>query len=437
MASNDHKNKKDDKSDEIIICIVGLGYVGLPLAVAFGKQFKVIGFDLNKKRIEELKRNIDKTNELSEKDIKDSNIIFTDNPKEVSNANFIIAAVPTPVKDNKEPDLSFVESASRTIGQNLKKGSIVVFESTVYPGVTEDICVPIIEKNSGLRCGKDWKIGYSPERINPGDREHTIEKVIKVVSGMDKESLDKIAGVYSSIVKAGVYKAQNIKTAEAAKVIENIQRDLNIALMNELSLIFSRIGLNTKEVLDAAGTKWNFHRYHPGLVGGHCIGIDPYYMTYLAQRIGYDPKVILAGREINDSMAGHVAGLVVEGLKEAGKAIKGSKVLLMGLAFKENVPDIRNSKAKDIARILKEKGAEVIGFDPLLEKGIVKDSFGIENVDFESIKEVDAIVLVNSNKEFEKIGMKQIKSKMKKPVLVDVKNFYKNKVDDSVIYKGL
>ncbi|MCX6706553.1 MAG: nucleotide sugar dehydrogenase, partial [Candidatus Woesearchaeota archaeon] len=304
-------------------------------------------------------------------------------------------------------------------------------------GVTEDICVPIIEKASGLKCGKDWKIGYSPERINPGDKEHTIEKVIKVVSGMDRESLDKIAEVYSSIVKAGVYKAQNIKTAEAAKVIENIQRDLNIALMNELSLIFSRIGLNTKEVLDAAGTKWNFHKYYPGLVGGHCIGVDPYYLTYLAQKIGYDPKVILAGREINDSMAGHVADLVIEGLKEAGKAVKGSKVLLMGLTFKENVPDIRNSKAKDIVKILKEKGAEVIGYDPLLEKGTVKDSFGIENLDFDSIKEVDAIVLVNSNKEFEKIGIKQIRSKMKMPVLIDVKNFYKDKVDDSIIYKSL
>lgn len=422
---------------ETVICIVGLGYVGLPLAVEFSRHFKVIGFDLKKERIDQLKKGIDKTREVDEKELKRSNILFTTDPKEIGNANFIIAAVPTPITDDNVPDLSFVESASKVIGENISKGSIVVFESTVYPGVTEDVCAKIIEKESKLKCGKDWKIGYSPERVNPGDKEHTIDKIVKIVSGMDNESLNKIAETYSKIIKVGVHRAPNIKTAEAAKVIENIQRDLNIALMNELSLIFKRIGLNTKEVLDAAGTKWNFHKYYPGLVGGHCIGVDPYYLTYLAEKSGYKAKVILAGRETNNSMAAHVADLTIEGLKEAGKGVKGSKILMMGLTFKENVPDIRNSKAKDVIKILRSKGAEVIGCDLLLEKGTVNHSFGIENVGFSDIKDVDAIILVNAHNDFKKIDISQIKSKMSKPVLIDIKNMYKGKADRSIIYKSL
>jgi len=420
------------------ICIVGLGYVGLPLAAAFSRHFDVIGFDVKKERIEELKKGIDKTNEVSREELAKAKIDFTSEPSNIKKASFIIVAVPTPIhEDTKIPDLRYVESASKVVGENLAKGSMVVFESTVYPGVTEDICVPIIERFSKLKCGRDWKIGYSPERVNPGDKEHTIERIVKVVSGMDKESLEKIASVYSKVVKAGVHKAPNIKTAEAAKVIENIQRDLNIALMNELSLIFKKIGLNTKEVLDAAATKWNFHKYFPGLVGGHCIGVDPYYLTYRAQQLGYHPKVILAGREINDSMAFVVGDMVIDALKETGKNVKGSKVLIMGLTFKENVPDIRNSKAADVISHLRKNGADVIGCEPLLDKGIVKDHFNIENVDFDDVKEVDAVVLVNAHEQFKKISIDDIKKKMEKPVLVDVKNFYKEKVDDSFIYRSL
>lgn len=420
------------------ICIVGLGYVGLPLAVAFSKHFNVTGFDVKKERVEELKKGIDRTKEISKEELKKAKIEFTSDPTQIKKSNFIIVAVPTPIhEDTKIPDLKFVESASKVVGENLAKGSIVVFESTVYPGVTEDICVPIIEKYSKLKCGKEWKIGYSPERVNPGDKEHTIEKIVKVVSGMDKESLERIAKVYSTAIKAGVHKAPNIKTAEAAKVIENIQRDLNIALMNELSMIFKKLGINTKDVLEAAGTKWNFHKYFPGLVGGHCIGVDPYYLTYRAQQLGYDPKVILSGREINDSMAFVVGDMVIDALKQAGKNVKGAKILIMGLTFKENVPDIRNSKAADVISHLRKNGAEVIGCEPLLEKGIVKDHFNIENIDFNDVKEVDAVVIINAHEQFKKITIEDIKKKMKKPVLVDVKNLYYGKIDDSWIYRSL
>lgn len=420
------------------ICIVGLGYVGLPLAMAFSRHFNVTGFDVKKERVNELKKGIDKTNEISKEELKKAKIEFTSDPSQIKKSNFIIVAVPTPIhEDTKIPDLRFVESASKVVGENLSKGSIIVFESTVYPGVTEDICVPIIEKQSGLKYGKDWKIGYSPERVNPGDKEHTVEKITKVVSGMDRESLERIAEVYSAAIKAGVHKAPNIKTAEAAKVIENIQRDLNIALMNELSMIFKKLGINTKEVLEAAGTKWNFHKYFPGLVGGHCIGVDPYYLTFRAQQLGYDPKVILSGREINDSMAFVVGDMVIDALKQAGKNIKGAKILIMGLTFKENVPDIRNSKAADVISHLRKNGAEVIGCEPLLEKGIVKDHFNIENVDFNDVKEVDAIIIINAHEQFRKISIDMLKKKMKKPVLVDVKNLYYGKTDGDWVYRSL
>lgn len=433
------KNKEKNPKKEGNICIVGLGYVGLPLAVAFSRHFHVIGFDVKKGRIEELKKGIDITNEVEEKEIKKSGIKFTCDPKDISKSGFIIVAVPTPITAEKRPDLGFLESASKIVGENLSKNSIVVFESTVYPGVTEETCMPIIEKYSGLKCGRDWKIGYSPERINPGDKKHSVENIVKVVSAIDNESLEKISAVYSKIVKAGIHKAPNIKTAEAAKVIENIQRDLNIALMNELSIIFGRMGINTRDVLEAAATKWNFHKYHPGLVGGHCIGIDPYYLTYKAQQLGYSPKVILAGRDINDSMPEYIAEVVVESLRAAGKPPKNSKILLMGLTFKEDVPDIRNSKAKDLIRLLEGDGINVAGFEPLLKKGVIKNNFGIENVNFEDIKNIDCIVLVNAHKKFKGITLEMIKEKLGKGILIDIKNFYDRKKAEKlgIIYKSL
>ena len=356
------------------ICVVGLGYVGLPLAVAFGKKQHVLGFDVNKARIDSLGKGIDSTNETSFEDLKEADILFTDDPAKIKEYDFIIIAVPTPVNEARIPDLTAVKSASATVGKNLAKNAIVVYESTVYPGVTEDICLPILEDQSGLKCGVDFKIGYSPERINPGDKEHTINKIVKIVSGMDSETLEVVADVYSQIIDVGVFKASTIKTAEAAKVIENIQRDLNIALMNELSIIFNKIGLDTREVIDAACTKWNFNRYLPGLVGGHCIGVDPYYMTYLAIHLGIHPKVILAGRDTNDGMSKYVVERAIIELNKVGRVFKESKVLVMGLTFKQNVPDIRNSRAFDVIRHLRDFSINVVACDPLLEEGIISMS---------------------------------------------------------------
>lgn len=424
-----------------LVCVVGLGYVGLPLAVEFGKVMPVIGFDVNKKRIEELQKCVDNTDEIISSDIKNAKIEFTYDATRIKEADFIIVAVPTPVTASNVPDMKYVESASEVVGKNLSKDSIVVYESTVYPGVTEDICVPILEKNSGLKCGIDFKIGYSPERVNPGDKEHTIDKITKIVSGMDEESLNIIADVYSKIIRAGVFKAANIKTAEAAKVIENIQRDLNIALMNELSLIFSRMGIITKEVLDAAATKWNFHKYYPGLVGGHCIGVDPYYLTYKAQELGYDPDVILAGRKINNYMAKHVADLVVKALNNANKVIKQSTVLVMGLTFKENVKDARNSKALDVINYLKDFGVNVIACEPKLENELVQKAFNVKNYTFSAIDiNVDCVVLVSPHKEFKSISILKLKEIMgEKPALVDIKNFYDKNVAEKLgfIYYSL
>lgn len=376
------------------IAVVGLGYVGLPLLAEFGKLGKgtVTGFDVLEARIEALKRGEDGNNDLEESALKDVDATYSMDPGALREANFIIVAVPTPIGEAHQPDLSLVEAASWTVGENLSVGSIVVFESTVYPGVTEEVCVPILEKASGLKCGTDFKVGYSPERVNPGDREHTIDKVVKIVSGMDDVSLEIIASVYGSVCRAGVHKAPNIKTAEAAKVIENVQRDLNIALMNELSMIFHRIGISTHDVLDAAGTKWNFHRYTPGLVGGHCIGVDPYYLTYKAEALGYHPEVILAGRRINDSMGAHVGQLVIRGLVEAGKVVQGSRVLIMGLTFKPNVRDIRNSKVADMIRELNTFGVHVFGHDPLLSVQEI-ESFGVIAKTDVSSDVFDAVVL--------------------------------------------
>jgi UDP-N-acetyl-D-glucosamine/UDP-N-acetyl-D-galactosamine dehydrogenase len=387
------------KTDDFRVCVLGLGYVGLPLAVALGKHFRLVGLDINSRKIESLKNGVDPMNEIPRKDLKATRISYTTDPAEMRKSNFIIAAVPTPITKANIPDLSPIEKASEAIGKNLVRGSIVVFESTVYPGVTEEIAVPIIEKLSGLKCGIDWKVGYSPERINPGDKEHTIHSVVKVVSGMDKDSLEKVAFVYGQITK--VHRAESIKVAEAAKIIENIQRDLNIALMNELSLIFERMGIDLNQVLCAAGTKWNFHKYKPGLVGGHCIGVDPYYLTHKAQELGYQPKVILAGRQINDGMAKHVAELTIKGLNKLGKVIRGSRVLILGLTFKENVKDARNSKTRDVIHELQEYGVDVIACDPNLDQHEVDaEEFNVKNIPLKNVGKVDGIILTVPHKEF-------------------------------------
>lgn len=422
------------------ICVVGLGYVGLPLAIAFSKHFSVLGFDINPKRIDELKIGIDKTNEIQKDELVSENLEFTANPMRITEANFVIVAVPTPIDDENKPDLTMIRNASKIVGQNLPKKSIIVYESTVYPGVTEEICKPILEEESGLKCGVDFKIGYSPERINPGDKEHTLDKVVKVVSGMDEETLNIVAETYSKCVSAGVFRAKNIKTAEAAKVIENIQRDLNIALMNELFFIFEKLGLEMKDVLEAAETKWNFHKYRPGLVGGHCIGVDPYYLAHRALELGYVPKVILAGREINEAMSKYVANYITKKLKEIGKDPGKSKILIWGLSFKENVLDIRNSKIKDVINHLREYHPEIVGYDPLIEEDFEKN-FSIKKVDFESISQIDCLLIFSPHQTYRKITLQDLRLKMtlNNPILFDVKGFYDQEeaVKLGFIYKRL
>ena len=410
------------KNIEGTVAVVGLGYVGLPLAVSFAKRLTVVGFDINTRRIEELQKGIDRTGETFGGDLKNPNISFTADAKRLRDCKYIVVAVPTPVDRANVPDLEPVVSASRIVGENLSKGSIVIFESTVYPGVTEEVCLPILEEKSGLKLG-DFKIGYSPERINPGDHEHTVDKIVKIVSGCDAETLEEIAALYSLVAKS-VYHAPSIATAEAAKVIENIQRDLNIALMNELSLIFSRLGLNTDEVLAAAGTKWNFHKYHPGLVGGHCIGVDPYYLTYRAQQFGYHPQVILAGRQINDSMPIRLGEMVIKGIAHVGKPIRGATVLILGLTFKENVPDIRNSKVHDTITYLQDFGVKMLGCEPLLSADAVRKYFGIENVEFDKVPKCDCVVVANKHDAFRSLTLDQLKAKMSAPVLIDIKNLF-------------
>lgn len=409
------------------IAVVGLGYVGLPLAIEFGKIVKTIGFDLNKKRIAALKKFVDTNNEISADEIKAAEFLdATHNPSRLQEAKFIIVAVPTPITKNKQPDLSSVANATELVARNLTKGSIVVFESTVYPGVTEEICVPILEKYSKLKFIKDFKVGYSPERVNPGDKEHNINNVIKVVSGCDREAREAIADIYGLIVKAGVYKAESIKVAEAAKVIENTQRDLNIALMNELSIIFHKIGIDTLSVLKAAGTKWNFIKMQPGLVGGHCIGVDPYYLTYKAEELGYHPQVILAGRRINDEMGKYIAEQTVKLLIEANKTVKGAKVMVMGITFKENISDIRNSRVIDIINELKEYGTDVVTCDPMADKEAVKHEYGIELTDYSPNLIVDAVIIVVNHNVFKKtltlnVLKNHFANKGAKGVVVDVK----------------
>jgi len=373
------------------ICVVGLGYVGLPLAIEFSQYFPIIGFDVNQERINQLKQNFDKSGEMEESKLTQSQVQFTSNPERIKEANFIIICVPTPVNNVKQPDFFFLESASEVVGKNLSENSIVVYESTVYPGCTEEVCVPILEKYSGFKCGQQFKIGYSPERINPGDKEHCLSKVIKIVSGMDGETLDKVASVYSYVAKAGVHKAPNIKTAEAAKVIENIQRDLNIALINELDIIFDRIGIKTKDVLNAAGTKWNWHKYHPGLVGGHCISVDPYYLTYKAEELGYHPEVILAGRRINDNMHKFYVEKII---KKYSHLLSNHKILILGLTFKPNVSDYRNSGVKLLIKELHDYHIQVSAYDPYLSKEIVENHFHAQHWDPSlNLSEFDLVLL--------------------------------------------
>lgn len=419
-------------SGEEKISLVGLGYVGLPIAVAFSKKAKVIGFDLNKKKIELYKNGIDPTREVGDEAIKNCTVDFTADESRLREARFHIVAVPTPVNDDHTPDLSLVESASAIVGRNLTKGSIVVFESTVYPGVTEDVCVPVMEKTSGLKCGVDFKVGYSPERINPGDKVHRLDTIVKIVSGMDEESLEEIAKVYELVVDAGVYRAESIKVAEAAKVIENSQRDINIAFMNELSIIFNRMGIDTQAVLKAAGTKWNFLKFYPGLVGGHCIGVDPYYLTYKAEQMGYHSQIILSGRRINDDMGKYVAESTVKKMIQADLSIKNAKVAILGFTFKENCPDTRNTKIIDIYNELKEYGITALVADPAADAEEAKHLYGMDFVDMNTISDCDVVILAVAHEEFKTLTQADFQRMFKSgentsKVLVDIKGILDRK----------
>lgn len=412
------------------LALVGLGYVGMPIAVEFAKHVKVIGFDINEKRIEEYRNGVDATNEIGEA-IKDSTVEFTDDPKKLSEARFIIVAVPTPVKEDNSPDLRPVEGASRTVGQHIKPGTIVVFESTVYPGVTEEICVPIIEKASGLKCGVDWKIGYSPERINPGDRVHTLTNIQKIVSGMDEESAQLIKKVYDIIIKAGTFPVSTIKTAEAVKVVENSQRDINIAFVNEVAMICDKMGIDTAEVIAGMNTKWNALGFKPGLVGGHCIGVDPYYLTNAAEKYGYHSKIIINGRMVNDSMGIYVADAAIKQMIEAGMAPKKATVVILGITFKENCPDTRNSKVADIINHLKGYNINPIVVDNWADKTIAKQEYGVDLVPLNEVPKADCIIVAVGHKEYRNLSMMQLKEMFKpelpdeEKVLIDVKSLYR------------
>jgi UDP-N-acetyl-D-glucosamine/UDP-N-acetyl-D-galactosamine dehydrogenase len=424
---NNIVNKKE------MIAVIGLGYVGLPLAIAFARHTKVIGFDVNNNKVQSYIEGIDVTNEVGDKVIKSTSVNFTSDEKKLRECKFHIVAVPTPVSADKTPDLSPVISASETVGRNLTQGSIVVFESTVYPGVTEEICIPILEKISGLKAGVDFKVGYSPERINPGDKENRLETIMKVVSGMDDQSLEEIAKTYELVIEAGVHRAPSIKVAEASKVIENSQRDINIAFMNELSIVFNKMGIDTKAVLEAAGTKWNFLKFTPGLVGGHCIGIDPYYFIYKAEQLGYHSQIILSGRRINDDMGKFVSENVIKKLIQTDKQVKGAKVAVMGITFKENCPDARNSKVFDIINELKEYGIDVRVIDPVVNKQEVYDEYGIDIESIEEISNVDALIFSVPHDEFLDINLDDLEklyrdfgeAKIKNNnILIDIKGIF-------------
>jgi UDP-N-acetyl-D-galactosamine dehydrogenase len=425
--------------NNIKIAITGMGYVGLPLAVAFAENgIDIIGFDINQEKINKYKNGEDPTNEIGRDRLaKISNIKYTADEKDLKEADFHIVAVPTPVGKNNVPDLDPVTGASRTVGRNLKKGSIVVYESTVYPGVTEEVCVPILEEESGLICGKDFKVGYSPERVNPGDKVNTVETIVKVVSGMDEESLEVIAKIYESIIKAGVHRAPSIKVAEASKIIENSQRDVNIAFMNELSMIFDKMDIDTQSVLEAAGTKWNFLNFYPGLVGGHCIGVDPYYLTYRSEELGYISQLILNGRRINDQMSNFVAEKIVKKMIESNVKVNGSKVLVMGLTFKENVPDLRNSKVADLINRLEEYHVNVKVTDPIADPEEAVREHGIELQDINNISDADAVVVAVNHDQYNEMELEEFKKFYKddidKPVFIDVKSIF-DKVEAEKIY---
>ncbi len=417
-------------SGEEKLALVGLGYVGMPIAVEFSKHIKVIGFDINEKRVNEYKSGIDSTNEVGEA-IKDTKVEFTADPTRLKEAKFIIVAVPTPVNEDNTPDLRPVEGASRTVGQNLSVGTIVVFESTVYPGVTEDICVPIIEKESGLKCGVDWKIGYSPERINPGDRVHTLTNIRKVVSGMDEESCNEIKKVYDIVIKAGTFPVSNIKTAEAVKVVENSQRDINIAFMNEIAIICDKLKIDTDEVLAGMNTKWNALGFKPGLVGGHCIGVDPYYLTNISEKLGYHSQIILNGRKVNDSMGAFVADAAIKEMIEAGMAPKKATVVILGLTFKENCPDTRNSKVVDIVNRLKEYDIEPIVTDSWADAEIAKKEYNIELTPWSEVPKADCVIVAVGHKEYRNMSMMEVKDLFKselkdnEKIFIDVKSLYR------------
>ncbi|MGQ1889271.1 nucleotide sugar dehydrogenase [Thermophagus sp. OGC60D27] len=418
------------KNKEAMLSVVGLGYVGLPIALEFARKMKVIGFDIKPSRVEKMKNHIDPSNELEASAFEGCDIEFTSNPEDLKKAQFHVVAVPTPINKHNLPDLNPLLSATRTVGKALKKGDFVVFESTVYPGCTEEDCIPVLEKESGLKFNKDFKVGYSPERINPGDKEHTLTKILKIVSGSDEEALEVISAVYGSIIKAGIFKASSIKVAEAAKIIENTQRDVNIALMNELSLIFNRLNINTYEVLEAAGTKWNFLRFFPGLVGGHCIGVDPYYLTYKANELGYHSKIITGGRFINDAMGPYVAKQVVKKLISKGHKINGSRVLIMGATFKENVSDIRNSKVADVYKELRSFSVNVDVADPHASSEELMEEYGYGLVD-KIDKKYHAVILAVNHDEYMKLDESYFKSiTVENPLFVDVKGVFRGKIKE-------
>lgn len=412
------------------LALVGLGYVGMPIAVEFAKHINVIGFDINKKRIQEYQNGIDATNEVGSA-IKDTTVEFTADPKRLQEASFIIVAVPTPVNPDTSPDLGPVEGASKLVGQNLKPNTIVVFESTVYPGVTEDICIPIIERESGLRCGKDWKIGYSPERINPGDRVHTLTNTKKIVSGMDEESANEIKKVYDIVIKVGTYPVSTIKTAEAVKVVENSQRDINIAFINEVAMICDKMGIDTDEVISGMNTKWNALGFKPGLVGGHCIGVDPYYLTNAAEMLGYHSQIILNGRKVNDSMGAYIADAAIKQMIEAGMAPKKTTVLILGITFKENCPDTRNSKVADIIHRLREFEIEPVVTDEWADPLVTKQEYDVELIPFEKVPKADCVIVAVGHNQFRSMSMMQLKKLFKdnlpdeEKVLIDVKSLYR------------
>ena len=415
-------------SGEEKLSLVGLGYVGMPIAVAYAKKIKVVGYDFNAEKVALYKKGVDPTREVGDDAIKETTVEFTADPEKLRECKFHVVAVPTPVNDDHTPDLTPVEGASHTLGKYLTKGSIVVYESTVYPGVTEDICVPILEKESGLKCGVDFKIGYSPERINPGDKVHRLDTITKIVSGMDEETLEEVANVYSLVALAGVYKAQSIKVAEAAKVIENSQRDINIAFMNELSMIFHKMGIDTKSVLEAAGTKWNFLHFFPGLVGGHCIGVDPYYLTYKAEELGYHSQIILSGRRINDDMGKYIAESCVKNLISADIPVKHAKVAILGFTFKENCPDTRNTKVIDIYNELGEYGIKPVVVDPQADAAEAKRLYGIEFEGLDAVKDMDAVIVAVAHEDFKNYKAADIAKFFnpahKTKVFLDIKGIY-------------